>query len=230
MTKDESLLNSQDVLNMALGTFISKQMLSILKSSESINFSQIFKLIIIMSLDEVRYGFMNLIKQIFGIIRNNYLIILQYIDKYILKNIFIRTFKYIVNYIFKSNIFKNIKKYQISINLTPTLNFMEKFINYVKRENYKILPNYKINLLENGMIQYTQIWSDIKIFYENIYIIINSELSFTFEKKNEEIKLINFSIYEDNKTELEIDLISNISDEITIYKTFSSFIEKINNE
>ena len=84
MTKDETLISqstnnfsSQDVLNMALGTFISKQMISILKSSGSISIPQILKLFAIMSLDEIRISFMQMVKKIFGIFGENYLIILQ---------------------------------------------------------------------------------------------------------------------------------------------------------
>ena len=176
MAKDETLISqstnnfsSQDVLNMALGTFISKQMISILKSSGSISVSQILKLFAIMSLDEIRISFMQMVKKIFGIFGENYLIILQYIDKYILKNILVRTFRYLINFLLKWGLKpllgitneekKNI--YEINVKFTPTLDFMKKFIKYIKPENYIIAPTHNIKLQEGNVLTYKQTWLNI---------------------------------------------------------------------
>jgi hypothetical protein len=254
MAKDDTIIiqsnfNSQDILNMALGTFISKQMISILKSSKSITASQIFKLIAILSLDEIRINFMKMIKKIFGILGENYLTILQYIDKYILKNIFVRSFKYLINYLFEygfkplfgiKNKTREIKN-EITIKLVPTLNFMKKFIQYIKPENYKIDRAHNIKLQENNMHIYKQTWFNIKTSYNMIDINLSSDLILTFEKLNCGTNLIKYNTRESelkyntreselNLSEIEIELVlhSNKYDETELYENFNNWVDFIN--
>ncbi len=251
MAKDETLISqstnnfsSQDVLNMALGTFISKQMISILKSSGSISISQILKLFAIMSLDEIRISFMAMVKKIFGIFGENYLIILQYIDKYILKNILVRTFRYLINFLLKWGLkpllgISNEEKKNIcviNVKFTPTLDFMKKFIKYVKPANYNIAPTHNIKLQEGNILTYKQTWLNIKISYDSMDLILCSNLALTFEKTDDEIKLIKFNIKSQNMKnnceinhKIELNLCSESNNETELYEKFNNFIFYINN-
>ena len=246
MSKDNSIIapssnyNSQDILNIILGTFISKQMITILRSSESISTSQIFKLIAILYLDEIRINFMKMIKKIFGMLGENYLTILQYIDKYILKNIVVRTFKYLINYFFeytfkpffgiKNKIIK--KRKEITIKFIPTLNFMKKFIKYIKPENYTIDCTHNVKLQENNTIIHKQTWLNIKTIYNTININLSSNLILTFEKLTSDIKLIKYNTNESevnlSETEIELVLNSDKYNETELYENFNDFIDKIN--
>lgn len=246
MSKDNSIIapssnyNSQDILNIILGTFISKQMITILRSSESISTSQIFKLIAILYLDEIRINFMKMIKKIFGMLGENYLTILQYIDKYILKNIVVRTFKYLINYFFeyafkpffgiKNKIIK--KKKEITIKFIPTLNFMKKFIKYIKPENYTIDCIHNVKLQENNTIIHKQTWLNIKTIYNTININLSSNLILTFEKLTSDVNLIKYNTTDSEvnllETEIELVLNSDKYNEIELYENFNDFIDKIN--
>jgi len=248
MTKDDTAItqpnncNSQDILNMALGTFISKQMISILKSSKSITASQIFKLIAILSLDEIRIVFMEMIKKIFGVLGKNYLTILSYVDKYILQNIFVRAFKYLINSLFQyafKPLFGITNKIEeqnntITIKLIPTLDFMKKFIKYVKCENYTIDRVHSIKLQENSTVTYKQTWLNIKINYETIDIGLSSNLILTFEKINDDAKLIRYNTTKsecnssESDIELELELTSKKYNETELYEHFNNFIVFIN--
>lgn len=213
--------SSQYVLNMALGTFISKQMISILKSSK-------------------RIIFMEMLKRIFGILGENYLVILQYIDKYILKNIFVRTFKYLLNIILRWVIkpilgIKNDEKTKkINVKFTPTLVFMQKFIKYMKPENYTIVPIHNIKLQQQNIIIYKQTWVNINVVYEDTRIKLYSKLKLTFEKTNDDINLVNFNIKNDTVKisepihKIELELFSNSCDENELYNKFNKFIFYIN--
>jgi hypothetical protein len=235
--------SSQDVLNMALGTLISKQMITILKSSKSISLSQIFKLFAIMSLDEIRIGFMNLIKKIFGIIGSNYLTILRYIDKYILKNIFVRMFKNLLNIFIKWGLKPLLvigydqepPVNRINIKFTPTLDFMKNFIKYVRPENYTIAPTHNIKLQVGNVLTYKQTWLNIKTIYDGISLNLCSNLSLTFEKVNNNVNLIKFSVKNanpKNTTEpshkIELELSSEDCEESELYQKFNNFIFYIN--
>ena len=244
MAKDDAIIphsnnnySSQDVLNMALGTFISKQMISILKSSKSISASQIIKLFAILSLDEIRISFMGLIKKLFGILGANYLTILWYIDKYILKNIVVRTFRYLINLLLKWGIkpmlgIKNDEEmYKINVKFKPTLDFMKKFIKYIKPENYTIAPTHNIKLREGNIITYKQTWLNIKIFHDDVNFNIISRMKITFEKNNTDINLIKFNIKNEksknnfeNTHKIELELLSSIHNENILYQKFNNFI------
>jgi hypothetical protein len=247
MIKNDSIIahsknyNSQDILNMALGTFISKQMISILRSTKSITASQIFKLIAILSLDEIRISFMKMLKKIFGIVGENYLTILQYIDKYILKNTFVRIFKYFINYIIKctlkilgirENNMENSK--EITIKFIPTLNFMKKFIKYINPENYKIDKIHNIKLQENNVTIYRQTWLNIKTSYKMININLSSDLIMTFEKINNSSNLIKYNTKDteqyNEETEIELIIISNNHNEVELYEIFNDFIKFIDKQ
>jgi hypothetical protein len=245
MSKDISIAQqpnyySQDVLNMALGSFISKQMISILRSSKSISVSQILKLFAILSLDEIRISFMSLIKQLFSIFGNKYLIILQYIDKYILKNIFVRTFRYLINFLLKWGIkpilgIKNDDNNKINIKFTPTIEFMKKFITYIKPENYDILPTHNIKLYSENIITYKQTWINIKIEYLSIKFNILSKLALTFEQKDNNITLLNFNIknekFKSNELnhKIEMEICSSKYSHHELYQKFNEFIFFITN-
>jgi hypothetical protein len=247
MSRDDTIIplpninySSQDVLNMALGTFISKQMISILKSSKSISASQIIKLFAILSLDEIRISFMDLIKKIFGILGSNYLTILWYIDKYILKNIVVRTFRYLINFLLKWGIkpilgIKN-DDYKINVKFTPTLDFMKKFIKYIKPENYTIAPTHNIKLQDGNIITYKQTWLNIKIIHDNVNFNIISKMTLTFEKVDSNINLIKFNIKNeksksilDNNHKIELELVSTMYNENKLYQVFNNFIFFISN-
>lgn len=232
---------SQEVLNMALGSFISKQMISILKSSNSISISQILKLFAILSLDEIRISFMGLVKQLFGILGENYLTILQYIDKYILKNIFVRSFRYLLNFLLKWGIkpMLGIKNddinNKINIKFTPTIEFMKKFITYVKPENYEVMPTHNIKLQESDIIIYKQTWQNVKIEYKFIKFKILSKLALTFERKNNKNTLLNFNIKNEKSKnnevnhKIEMELYSPTLCQYELYNTFNDFIFFITN-
>jgi hypothetical protein len=239
MTKEISIISSfnknycsQDVLNMVLGTFISKHMISILKSPNSLSTSQIIKMIAILSLDEIRISFMGIIKRCFGIIGENYLNILWYIDKYILKNVFVKSFRYILNFILKWSIkpllgLNNDKIYKINIKFTPTIHFMKRFLYYITPTDYIILPNHHIKMIEKNIITFKQTWLNVNTQYENINISILSNLNLTFLKTNNHIELLDFNVKNNHKLELE--LTSTICNETELYKKFDDFIFYIDN-
>lgn len=88
-----------------------------------------------------------------------------YIDKYILKNIFIRTFRYLINFLLRCGIkpilgIKN-DDHKINVKFTPTLDFMKKFIKYIKSDNYMIAPTHNVELQDGNIITYKQTWSNI---------------------------------------------------------------------
>ena len=68
---------------------------------------------------------------------------------------------------------------EINLKFTPTLDFMKKFIKYIKPENYIIAPRHNIKLQEGNVLTYKQTWLNIKISYDSMKLILCSNLGFT---------------------------------------------------
>jgi SpoVK/Ycf46/Vps4 family AAA+-type ATPase len=191
------LMDPHQIMTVTMTNMISEQILSILRSSEGLDASKVFKLFAMMSMNEIRKVFMSMISK-FGIfIETHSGSIFMWLN-YICKN-----FKYVFRFVYYCCNFLRPKKQPnillednivvkesqlevLTINIDPTLPFMQTFTNYISTNpNITFQINDERNIcmenIEKNSI--TETWHNININYNQIDISIDSSLLLTFEEK-----------------------------------------------
>jgi hypothetical protein len=209
-THQNSVFDSHNIINMALMTMISEQMTSILKSSDGLTINKITKMLAIMSMDEIRKSVMTFIKKFFDLITTNHVVILEWINKYLINNIIfshiINFFKYIISFVYTTSgvvedmtlIPDKIIKLpnSIDVEVEAILPFMQILIEYIKKNKnlatYKIINEHSIVIENLEKIVLNEKWTDININYEDVNININSILNLSFERIKNKLLLSKF--------------------------------------
>jgi signal recognition particle GTPase len=251
-----SSFDPHNIMNMALTSMISEQLFSVLKSQEGLTFQKIVKLLAITSIDEVRKALMICIKKLFTLFGENYILIFKYIDKYIIRNIFVTTIYNLYRYI-KRKIFPKEKLIcpevseieHVCVEITPlhTTNirikleksFVASLFNYVNSNkstaHYEKTKGKEFTLINNQKFTISEIWSRLIIQYESILMCFNAPLEIIYTNANgkllfESYKLSNSSVtkkHVDKLTKEECDNIRTISDLIQDPEIRKSFREEI---
>lgn len=230
-----NVFDSHSIINMALMTMISEQMSSILKSSDGLTINKITKMLAIMSMDEIRKSVMTFIKKFFDLITTNHVVILEWLNKYIIHNVvFSHVFsiiKYLVSLVYTPQIVAEpvesistelIKpSNSINVEVEAILPFMQILIEYIKKNrastSYKIMNDHSIVIENLEKIVLNEKWTDVNINFEDVNINIGSVLNLSFERiKNKLLlnKFQNIKIQEENTKARKIDLntIETLSD------------------
>jgi hypothetical protein len=217
--------DTHNIINMALTSMISEQLFSVLKSSEGLTFQKIVKLLAITSIDEIRKVLMIGIKKLFSIFGENYVIIFNNINKYIIHNIFITTLYRIVYYI-KNKLSPTIhlKDEKINIDYFDTQceeqinnivsydiilepNFMSSLFNYVNcnksSTNYILSDRNKITLINNQKLTISEIWTDLTIEYQSTKIYFVKPLQISYNIVHEKAIFDNFNLPLHNTIDIE---------------------------
>ena len=219
----------QEILDVTLSTIITKQIFSVIKSSDKISVNQVIKLFAIMSLNEVRKAIMLIIQKIIGFISDNYSNVLEYLNKYVLHN-FIFTF--IVKLIrsildkFKRSVENPVNS--TSIQLTYNLPFMQALVQHVKLNGkYEVLPSKNITIKNKEKILYNEVWTNISIGFENTLINVEN-LNLAFEEVKTTKNLIHVNSLKNGNNTIKFNVFSNMISTRDLAPTFISFVKYIN--
>jgi hypothetical protein len=235
-----SSFDAHQMINMTLASMISKQMMTILNGPDGIGINKIMKLFAIMSLDQIRQGIMTIIKKIFSLIGDKYPLIFMYINKNIFNSIVVITLKNMIYQsikLFKSYVWPTTIKpvelieyivlhdtpiiNSIQIEINTTLSFVEILINHINNNTQSIInktlyqtsSTKKIKIESHAKIIISESWYNININFEDVNIIVDSEIQLCFEKKKNKLILNNFKINNFQKNDLiDLNKITSIMD------------------
>jgi ATP-dependent 26S proteasome regulatory subunit len=196
----KSMMDPSNMISVMMTNMISDQMLSVMKSQNGISIYNILKLLAMMSMNELRKICMTILTKTGTFIQENYMNIFDWIKRFLF-----------LNNLFKiAGLFKNKKETAIIednteiipttphkktnvilIHIEPTLSFMQTLINYIKTSSNVTVDirnekQIKMENIEKKLI--VEHWSNINIKYNELNILIDSQLELKFySKKNKMI-------------------------------------------
>jgi ATP-dependent 26S proteasome regulatory subunit len=232
-----------NIMNAALTGMISEQFFSVLKSQEGSTLQKIVKILAVTSIYEVKTHVMTCIKKLFTLFGENYVLIFRHIDKYIIRNIFVTTiYKLFVR--LKKKLFPapklicdSISNIQDALEISPTKNinvkikleqsFMASLFNYINSNkstvDYSTINQKVFLLLNNQKFIVGEIWSNIMIEFESIFIRFNTPIKFSYADTNGKLIFESYELYDRSGTKIDVEKLTK--EECDNIRTISDLIQ-----
>jgi len=225
--------NLHSIVNVAMSSAVTKELLQLLNSTDKFTFKKIIKFITLLSLDELRKLTTTLLNYMSSNLSGNILIIIDWIKQYVINGFCINILsKFFFKLISKLYIFKKKKEQptfvapymhspkQLHSEIDISDSFMKILVNYIEersnKENFPIASYNLLNtptlLVENlETIQIQEDWTNIKINFDTYSINIKSPLTINF-KKNKGKKYYDKYITETKERNIDLSTITTFSD------------------